>query len=83
MNNNPGARKNNNETTPHDAPYSPIMRDVDLRTTVSRQGVIVDGKDTLVSIYASNQGVDKEENQLCEREVRKGTCYCVTFQKPH
>ena len=70
-------------TTPHDAPYSPIMRDVHLRTTVSRQGVIVDGKDTLVSIYASNQGVDKEENQLCEREVRKGTCYCVTFQKPH
>ena len=51
------------------------MRDVDLRTTVSRQGVIVDGKDTLVSIYASNQGVDKEEKQLCERDVRKGTCY--------
>ena len=59
------------------------MRGVERRTTISHQGVVVDGKDTLVSIYASNKGVDKEEKQLCNREVRKGTCYRVTFQKPH
>ena len=49
-------------------------------TTVSRQRVVVDGRDRAgVDICALNQVVDENEEQHSEREVRKGICYCDTF----
>ena len=49
-------------------------------TTVSRQRVVVDGRNGAgVDIYALNQVVDEKEEQHSEREVRRGTCYFDTF----
>ena len=49
-------------------------------TTVSRQRVVVDGRDgACVDICAFNQVVDEKEEQHSEIEVRKGTCYFDTF----
>ena len=54
------------------------MREVG--TTVSRQRVVVDGRDRAgVDICALKQVVDENEEQHSEREVRKGICYCDTF----
>ena len=54
------------------------MREVG--TTVSRQRVIVNGRDgACVDICTLNQVVDEKEEQHSEREVRKGTRCCNTF----
>ena len=54
------------------------MREVG--TTVSRQRVVVDGRDGAgVDICTLNQVVDEKEEQHSEGEVRKGICYCDIF----
>ena len=54
------------------------MREVG--TTVSRQRVVVDGRDgACVDICAFNQVVDEKEEQHSEREVRKGPAAVTPF----
>ena len=56
------------------------MREVG--TTVSRQRVVVNGRDgACIDICALNQVVDEKEEQHSEREVRKGTRYRDAFNQ--
>ena len=74
----PSARKDCDKTAPYNTPNCTAMREVG--TTVSRQRVVVDGRDGAgVDICALNQVVDEKEEQHSEREVRKGICNCDTF----
>ena len=75
---NPSARKDCDETAPYNTPNCTAMREVG--TTVSRQRVVVDGRDGAgVDICALNQVVDEKEEQHSEREGQKWICYCDTF----
>ena len=74
----PSARKYCHETTPYNIPNCTAMREVG--TTVSRQRVVVDGRDGAgVDICTLNQVVDEKEEQHSEGEVRKGIRYSDTF----
>ena len=74
----PSARKYCDKTAPYNIPNCTAMSEVG--TTVSRQRVVVDGRDGAgVDIRTLNQVVDEKEEQHSEIEVRKGTCYCDTF----
>ena len=75
MNGDPGTRKDSGKTAPHDAPDCPTVREVG--TMISRQRAVVDGRNGAgVDKGTSNQVVDKNEKQHCERyekELAKAT----------
>ena len=63
-------RKYCHKTTPYNIPNCTAMREVG--TTVSRQRVVVDGRDGAgVDIYALNQVVDEKEEQHSERSAKR------------
>ena len=66
VNNNPGAREDSNEKTPHMMLHLVRQCMMSVQRFAAKGWLSMEGM-TLASIYALNQVVDKEGKQLCER----------------